>query len=87
MEEQNLPWCQASLEQAFRERKEFLTPPVDPNGEIRAAEQLVEQTPWPPFTTKADVLKMDRTIYKQFYYSKKHGAAFRAAVDAALARG
>ena len=25
MEEQNLPWCQASLEQAFRERKEFLT--------------------------------------------------------------
>jgi hypothetical protein len=87
MEEQNLPWCQASLEQAFRERKEFLTPPVDPNGEIRAAEQLIEQTPWPSFSTKADVLKMDRTIYKQFYYSKKHGAAFRAAVDAALARG
>jgi hypothetical protein len=88
IEEQNLPWCQASLEQALSERREFLTPPLDPNGKITpTAEQLVEQTPWPAFSTKADVLRMDRAIYKQFFYSKKHGVAFRAAVDAALARG
>jgi hypothetical protein len=91
LENEGLPWCTASLEQAFRDRKEFLTPVHNPNPTItptpKSAEELVATTPWPNFSTVKEVRDMNPKIYREFYYSRKHGEAFRAAVNVVLERG
>jgi hypothetical protein len=91
LEDEGLPWCTASLEQAFRDRKDDLTPVHNPNATItptpKSAEELVATTPWPPFSTVQGIRDMSPKIYREFYYSAKHGLAFRAAVNEVLARG
>jgi hypothetical protein len=88
--ENNLPWNQASLEEAFAHCKDQLLPPVDASAAITsdpAALIVEEKTPWPKFSTVAEVRAMDPKIYRQFFYSAKHGPAFQRAVTAVLQAG
>jgi hypothetical protein len=92
LEDEGLSFCTASLEEAFRNRREFLTPVHNPNATItptpKSAEELVAATtPWPAFSTVQEIRDMSPKIYREFYYSAKHGLAFRAAVNAVLERG
>jgi hypothetical protein len=88
--EHNLGWNQASLEEAFKHCKDQLLPPVDASAAITpdpAALIVEEKTPWPKFSTIAEVRAMDPKIYRQFFYSAKHGLAFQRAVTAVLQGG
>jgi hypothetical protein len=88
--ENNLPWNTASLEQAYAHCKDRLLPPIDSSAVIAsdpAALIVKETTPWPPFSTIEEIKLMDKNIYRQFLFSRKHGAAFQAAVTAVLQGG
>ena len=88
--EHGLAWNQASLEQAYSRCKDKLLPPTVASDAIipdSAVQTTQEKTPWPAFSTIADIKQMDRNIYKQFFFSKKHGPAFQAAVAAVLQGG
>jgi hypothetical protein len=88
--EHGLAWNQASLEEAFAHTKDQLLPPTDSSAVIAsdpAALIVKETTPWPPFSTIEEIKLMDKNIYRQFFFSRKHGAAFQAAVTAVLQGG
>ena len=88
--EHNLGWHQASLEEAFAHTKGQLLPPTESSAVIAsdpAALIVKETTPWPPFSTIEEIKLMDKNIYRQFFFSRKHGAAFQAAVTAVLQGG
>ena len=92
--EHNLGWSEESLEKAFLACKTRMAKADPPKLEEQSAEVQNDPFPlpkeWPgevPFQTRRDVLNMAPGIYRFWFHSPKHGAAFRARADAILKGG
>lgn len=82
----NLPWTLRSLEQAFEALGPKLAQPVlEPNEPTPAP---APSYPWGnQYDSKDKILKAEAKEYRDWYFSRKHGAAFREYVNAILEAG
>jgi hypothetical protein len=90
-----LEWDQDSLDIAYEAEKSKLVkqdpayrPQLEPQPTTQAKDDLPPAPPgvtWPE--TKSQIQQMSQTDYRREFHSLKTGAAFRARINAVLARG